>query len=109
MSESRIMSLEISKQECRRLANESSGRALLTKADPGESAFWMHLSHKWERMADSAVRTSELSPCPARKVQQTPVADAAGSGALSVVANLPELGEISTWAGLVAPVGTRRA
>jgi tripartite-type tricarboxylate transporter receptor subunit TctC len=25
---------------------------------------------------------------------------------LSVVANLPELGEISTWSGLVAPVGT---
>jgi tripartite-type tricarboxylate transporter receptor subunit TctC len=28
---------------------------------------------------------------------------------LSVVANLPELGEISTWAGLVAPAGTPHA
>jgi tripartite-type tricarboxylate transporter receptor subunit TctC len=27
---------------------------------------------------------------------------------LSVVANMPELGEISTWAGLVAPAGTPR-
>ena len=28
---------------------------------------------------------------------------------LSVAANLPELGEISTWAGLVAPAGTTAA
>ena len=28
---------------------------------------------------------------------------------MSVAANLPELGEISTWAGLVAPAGTPAA
>ncbi len=40
------------------------------------------------------------------KLNNRPLAALPDVQPLSVVANLPELGEISTWAGLVAPAGT---
>lgn len=50
----RIVSLEISEQECRRLAAEARERALLNNDDPGERGYWMRLSDKWSREADLA-------------------------------------------------------
>ena len=49
----RIVELEISQEECRRLAAEARGRASLSKNDAGEIAYWTHLADKWSWAARS--------------------------------------------------------